>query len=89
MSTEQNGSKAGTPLAEPTGSAMLLDCEGCWTHSIPIEACVGDRCPLCGSSLIMEQEEQFDASVWGGGYNRAYEPNTGLRVRRESEQENS
>jgi hypothetical protein len=53
-------------------SAMLLDCEGCWTHSIPIEECDGDRCPLCGSPALVEHDEQFDAAVWGGGRNREY-----------------
>ena len=66
----------GRPPPPPVaGSAILMDCEGCWTHSIPIEDCDGDNCPLCGSSMLMEQGDQFDAAVWGGGCNRAYVPN--------------
>lgn len=68
----------GTPSRPASGSGMLLDCEGCWTHSIPIEDCDGDNCPLCGSTMLMEQGDQFDASVWGGGHNRIYVPNGGV-----------
>jgi hypothetical protein len=56
----------------PAASTMLLDCEGCWTHSIPINECDGDKCPLCESSALVEQEDGFDATVWGGGRNQAY-----------------
>ena len=51
---------------------QLIDCEGCWTHSIPIEACDGDRCPLCGSSMLTEQEDGFYPAVWGGGHGKEY-----------------
>ena len=67
--------RRGPPPPPVAGSAILMDCEGCWTHSIPIEDCDGDNCPRCGLSMLMEQGDQFDAAVWGGGYNRAYVPN--------------
>ncbi len=55
---------------------MLMDCESCWTHSIPFEDCDGDRCPLCGSSYLLgEQGDEFDSAVWGGGHGRQYAPN--------------
>jgi hypothetical protein len=65
----RRAASASPPVA---GSVMLMDCECCWTHSIPIEDCDGDNCPLCGSSMLMEQGDLFDAAVWGRGHNRAY-----------------
>ncbi len=53
---------------------MLMDCESCWTHSIPFDDCLGDRCPACGSSMLTEQGDGFDPAVWGGGVNKAYAP---------------
>lgn len=51
----------------------LMDCEACWTHSIPLNECDGlDRCPHCGSDALTEQGDDFDAAVWGGGHNRAH-----------------
>ena len=68
------------PNAAGQGAAMLLDCEQCCTHSIPIEACDQNEhetllCPLCGSSMLTEHEDGFDAAVWYGGHNQVYRPN--------------
>ncbi len=56
---------------------QLMACEGCWTHSIPVEALDGDACPLCGAvSMVCEQADDPAPAVWGGGHNKAYTPQT-------------
>ena len=60
-----------------------MDCEGCWTHSIPIEEMDGEVCPLCGAmSMVCEQQDDFDPTVWGGGHNKAYSPNMKVEAER-------
>ena len=80
---EQPNPSVSIPGGEPeyapcACSEMLLACEGCWTHSIPVEEMEDDNCPLCGSSLVMEQRDDFDPAIWGGGHNCPYSPNADI-----------